>query len=233
MGFVRMPVGIEGSNSLLRWRVMKYQSDRSPEGDMKTGGVVIPKLGANASRRRFIKGSALGVPVVLTLTSRPVLGFEQACMSPSRMISGNHSGLAGLTPCTGNTRAFWGDEASSTSPPNWTDFAFTDVFGSTYPYVTSVTDSPAPTKLGAVLLDSLAGHDTNSHSIAGFASYIIAAYLNALNDVGGVSTVLNAAQVVYMWNDVIGTGQFCPQDGMCWGATGVIGYLTNSGIVPS
>ncbi len=153
------------------------------------------------------------------------------CLTPSRMISGNHSGFEGPTTCGGNTRAIWAAQLNQDPQPAWAALLFTEVFGVANPYATTGTGSP--TTLGAVLLDSIAGGDGNTNSISGFASYIIAAYLNAFYNVVNVGTVLTPAQVIHMWNDVIGAGEFCPQLNMCWNATGVIAYLQYSGIVPS
>lgn len=189
------------------------------------------KVVSAAARRRLLKGGVSAAPVILTLTSRPVLGFENACLSPSRMISGNHSGFAGPITCGGETLAFYEAQAKQNQPPPWATLFFTSVFGTGYPYDSTAPGDPK--KLGPVFLDSYAGYDGNANSTSGFACYIIAAYLNALNNVGSVSSVLTSAQVVSMWNDVIGTGQYCPQISMCWNAKGVIGYFQHSGIVPS
>jgi hypothetical protein len=184
-----------------------------------------------------MKGGAVGAPVVLTLTSRPVFGFENACVAPSRMISGNFSGYTGPDSCKGSTRSDWAAKVNppTGSAPDWAKFKFTDVFGITNPYVT--TGSGNPKQLGDVLLDSIDRND--KWAVSGFASYIIAAYLNAGGatpsavSVDSVAAVLKPAQVIHMWNDIVSTGKYYPQLTMWWDADGVIGYLQNSGIVPS
>lgn len=201
-------------------------SDRGKNaGDRRSGNVV-----SAASRRRLIKGGLSATPVVLTLISRPVLGFENACLSPSRMTSGNHSGFTGPISCGGSNRSHYASLLKATGqPPRWANDSFEDIFGIAY----ETQSNGVPDQIGRVFLDSYAGNDKNPNSIGGFASYIIAAYLNALGNVGSVSSVLTSAQVVAIWNDVIGTGQYCPQINMCWNATGVVDYLRHSGIVPS
>jgi hypothetical protein len=99
------------------------------------------------------------------------------------------------------------------------------------------SQSPQKTEVGDVLIDSYEGRDNNPNAktVPGFASYIIAAYLNADQNKGLVGTVVTPRQVIHMWNDIVVTGKYCPQGGttMCWFAIGVRDYLTNSGVVPS
>jgi hypothetical protein len=215
---------------------MKDHSSQPPDGSAKPLGSTVLKAGIDGSRRRFIKGGAAGAPVILTLTSRPVFGFEQACVAPSRMISGNFSGFDGDMSCQGNTREYYYLQVKDVDPSEWPAWAKADFVdmggpGSLLPYVTSGTGSPK--KVGRVLINSYKDKDGNSGSVAGFASYIIAAYQNALA-VASVTAVLKPVQVIHMWNDIVGTqGQFCPQISMCWNASGVIGYFQNSGVVPS
>jgi hypothetical protein len=216
---------------------MKDHSNQPPDGSAKPPDSTASKAGVDGSRRRFIKGGAAGAPVILTLTSRPVFGFEQACVAPSRMISGNFSGFDGDISCQGNTREYYYLQVNDVDPGQWPDWAkadFVDMGGpdSLLPYVTTGTGSPK--KVGRVLINSYKGKDGNSGSVAGFASYIIAAYQNALVEGSSVATVLKPVQVVHMWNDVVGTaGEYCPQITMCWDANGIIGYFQNSGVVPS
>lgn len=211
---------------------MTISSSQPPDGNTKAGAPPVGIAGPDVSRRRFIRGGAAGAPVILSLTSRPVFGFENACVAPSRMISGNFSGFTGPTTCGGSARSDWAKAASQSPKPDWAKQDFTAVFGTAYPYASKLSGS-VPKKLGPVLLDSFAGNDNNSHAVAGFASFVIAAYLNSFFNVGSVQGVLKTSLAVDMWNDIVKTGEFCPQLAMCWGASGVIGYLQNSGIVPS
>ena len=234
MAFVRVLGDGKWSPTMLGWSVMTKQSDPSPDGNLNTGPGATPGSSAAGSRRRFIKGGAAAAPVILTFTSRPVLGFDNMCLTPSRMISGNHSGFNGPVSCEGTTlSAYQTAAADKGKPPPWYGTKFTEVFGTTNLYVSEVVlakDKPQD-KLGDVFLDSFAGNDATSNTTAQFAAYLIAAYLNALNSVGNVGTVLTTAQVIHMWNDVVGAGEFCPQLTMCWNATQVIAYLQYSGIV--
>jgi hypothetical protein len=212
---------------------MNDPSVQKPDQNVSTGDAASSKLVAGGSRRRFIKGGAAAAPVILTFTSRPVLGFDYMCLTPSRMISGNHSGFHGPESCGGTSLSTYQTQAADTGKPaDWYGTPFTQVFGTTNPYE-STTTPKVQDKLGAVFLDSFAKKDaTATNSTAQFAAYLIAAYLNADKNVGSVATVLTTDQVVHMWNDVIGTGSYCPQLTMCWSATQVIAYLQYSGIVP-
>ena len=212
---------------------MSDETNRVPEGKTPAGDAESARGAPVQGRRRLIKGGLSAAPVILTLTSRPVLGFENACLSPSRMISGNHSGFTGPTTCLGKPRSDWLTDASKAD--GWAVEMFASVFDAANPYQTKSSTPLTSLTLGAVFLDSYANNDGNAYSAAaaGFASFIIAAYLNAYNNVGSVGTVLTPMQVVHMWNDVIGTGQYWPQISMGWNATGVVGYLQHSGIVPS
>lgn len=214
---------------------MREESDLSPP-DANSPGNGPAARGADGSRRRFLKGGALGAPVVLTLTSRPVFGFENACVAPSRMISGNFSGFTGPESCGGRPRSYYVDQVRGEVVADWPAWArlrfATQLAIPAVPYVSNNLADDANRRVGRVLINSYNGHDANSHAVSGFASYIVAAYQNALT-IPSVSAVLTPTQVIHMWNDVVGTGQYCPQLAMCWDANGVIGYLQNSGIVPS
>jgi len=214
---------------------MREESDLSPP-DANSPGNGPAARGADGSRRRFLKGGALGAPVVLTLTSRPVFGFENACVAPSRMISGNFSGFTGPASCGGKPRSYYVDQVRGEVVADWPAWArlrfATQLAIPAVPYVSNNLADDANRRVGRVLINSYNGHDANSHAVSGFASYIVAAYQNALT-IPSVSAVLTPTQVIHMWNDVVGTGQYCPQLAMCWDANGVIGYLQNSGIVPS
>lgn len=217
---------------------MREESDLSPPEGNPAGNACAAR-GADGSRRRFLKGGALGAPVVLTLTSRPVFGVENACVAPSRMISGNFSGFTGPASCGGQPRSYYVNQVRGEVVADWPDWArlrfATELVIPAVPYESNNLVPPPPPanrRVGRVLINSFNGHDANSHAVSGFASYIIAAYQNALT-IPSVSAVLTPTQVIHMWNDVVGTGQYCPQLAMCWDANGVIGYLQNSGIVPS
>lgn len=213
---------------------MKNPSNQAPDGGAKASGSMTSGPAVDGSRRRFIKGGVIGAPVVLTLTSRPVFGFENACVAPSRMISGNFSGFEGPTSCEGNTRSFYYLQVKNKRSKKWPAWAKVDFvdMGGADSLLEYQSNTLAQRKVGDVLIDSYEEHDANPGSVAGFASYIIAAYRNAV-DIQSVAAVLKPVQVVHIWNDIVGTaGEFCPQISMCWDAVGVIGYFENSGIVP-
>jgi hypothetical protein len=59
----------------------------------------------NASRRRVLRGAAAATPVVLTLVSRPVLGWQ--CKNASAAASAGSTLPDVATYCTGRTPEFW------------------------------------------------------------------------------------------------------------------------------
>lgn len=214
---------------------MNDERNLVPEGKTPAGDAGSARGAPVRGRRRLIKGALSAGPVILTLTSRPVLGFEQACVAPSRMISGNFSGFAGPTSCFGNNRQHWYDQVKDKPPGQWPDWAKldfeTELAIPAAKYVSKT--NPQEKTVGDVLIDSYEGRDGNANAVVGFASYIISAYLNAVNQ-ASVGNVLKPAQAIHMWNDIVGpSGEYCPQIAMCWNAKGIIDYLNNSGIVPS
>lgn len=204
---------------------MNDELNQKHDGESVAGEATPAVRAVGATRRRLLRGGAAVAPVILTFTSRPVLGFQQACVAPSRMISGNFSGFSGPTSCGGKSLADRQTEATAPIKPTWYDDKFTGIFSPAY-----VGSGNVPDTLGDVFLDSYNMGDGS----AKFAAHIIAAYQNSVEAVGGVDEVLKPAQVIHMWNDIMSStsGEYCPQISMCWDADGVIGYLQNSGIVP-
>lgn len=200
---------------------MNDDSNQAPEDGTRFGDPGSRKVVSAAARRRLIKGGLSAAPVILTLTSRPVLGFENACLAPSRMISGNHSGLSGVLPCGGAARSSYVNSKPESGAFAQT-MSFSSVFLSGPPY-TGIEGNNDPT-LGQVFDDSYPENTV--------ASYLIAALWNVADPAQNI-TVLTPSQIIHMWNGV-NSGGYCPQGsqaGLCWNAEGVIGYLTNSGIV--
>jgi hypothetical protein len=206
---------------------MNDEVGQKQDGESVAGEGTSAVRAVGTTRRRLLRGGAAVAPVILTFTSRPVLGFEKACVAPSRMISGNFSGFSGPTSCGGKSLADREKEANASPKPDWYADKFSGIFFPGY-----VGSGSVPDTLGDVFLDS---YEKKGDGSAMFAAHIIAAYLNSVGAVGGVDEVLKPAQVIHMWNDIMGpgSGQYCPQISMCWDALGVIGYLQNSGIVPS
>lgn len=60
--------------------------------------------GVDQSRRRFAKAGLIATPVIMSLTSRPVLGNQ---CSLSGMLSTTYSGPDSPLPCAGRTPGFW------------------------------------------------------------------------------------------------------------------------------
>jgi hypothetical protein len=201
---------------------MKDETNRVPQGKTPAGDAGSAGGTRFQSRRRLIKGGLSAGPVILTLTSRPVLGFEEACVAPSRMISGNFSGFAGPRTCDGALRSdYTGPNKPGSSSAYPAGTSFSTVFGSHHAY--NIPEIEDPT-LGQVFDDS--------YPKGTVASYLIAALWNVVDSSQNI-TVLTPSQIIDMWHGV-NSGGYCPQAGMpCWNEFAVIGYLTNSGIVPA
>src|SRR5690606_27745011 len=61
----------------------------------------------NQSRRRFGKSGLAVTGVLATLASRPVLGTDLVCKSPSGFLSGNLSTHGPAPVCAGRSPGYW------------------------------------------------------------------------------------------------------------------------------
>ncbi|MDO8893183.1 MAG: hypothetical protein Q8K43_02385 [Sulfurimicrobium sp.] len=193
----------------------------------------------DASRRGFTKSGLAVSGVLLTLTSRPVLG-DFLCKSPSGFLSGNVSASGTPTMCDGRTPGYWG---TNVLPPK-------DLMASNYhqwpdPYTTGAllttctkTQNPdcwaGGTKfhggaLGfggsefgdkSMLQVILLGGNGDSEQLG---AHCVAALLNAAK--GWTNNVLTESQVRSMYNDFVNNGFFEPTAGVPWYAADIVAYL--------
>ena len=193
-----------------------------------TGGGTRP-TGGSIDRRRLLKGGLAAAPVLMTLASRPVLGCNTDCKTPSAFASINvqasYHGTA-PQPCQGRTPGFWKTTACFHNQwPNpycpgsisglWPHQQATPFHGATTGFSGSVFHSKS-------MLDvlGLGGGGTDA-----VGRHITAALLNAAN---GWTPVLTEAQVRDIWNEYVATGHYEPTAGVKWGADQIVAYLKST-----
>ena len=75
-----------------------------------------PPIGAPAvARRRILKGGAAGVPVLLTLASRPVLGTTCSTASAYGSLTGSHAASQHMA-CAGRSPTTWASSETWPAP---------------------------------------------------------------------------------------------------------------------
>lgn len=77
------------------------QQDQSQDNATVTAS----ENGADQSRRRFTRASLIATPVIMTLASRPALGYYNCTISG--LLSGNISSPRDIGPCDGQSPGFW------------------------------------------------------------------------------------------------------------------------------
>lgn len=182
------------------------------------------------SRRSFAKSGLALSGVVLTLTSRPVLGGF-ICKSPSGFLSGNVSAQGTPQTCSGLTPGYWGNHPEMwpspykagtctgtvkqcNHPEKWTTVnatMFKDVFncnnhGAIYSAYTMFQ-----------IVWSGGGGDPFQ-----LGAHIISALLNARS---GFTPVLTEPQVINIFNEWDQKGYFAPTAGEEWDAEEIVEYL--------
>ena len=209
--------------------IKKHQSDNMEE-KQRLDNLEDKSKSVDFSRRRFAKTGLAASGVILTLTSRPVLGNFGVCKSPSGFLSGNASGRLYETACYGLSPGFWanhpekwgdydpgkyvinGPSVNTNDVGKWTGGTrFTDAFtGSLYfgehtlmqvLWMTGVND---PYQIGA-------------HSVA--------ALLNASN---GFTPPLDAMQVIDMFLEWELQGYYEPTAGVQWYGFDIVTYIQST-----
>lgn len=184
-----------------------------------------PRAGAFDPSRRKLTGAALGVPVIFTLSSRPVLAAQ--CMTPSAAASGNLS-THGTTPmCAGKTPAQWVAFAQASNPnnpnhPNYNGFPdgnikFHDLFAS---------GTRAAWNNATRLYEIMAA--TNNGNTGATPNPVSKEFAAALLNIRGGSVpagVLTEVQLIGMWTEWMNTGAFTPMAGRSWDAAQIVVYL--------
>jgi hypothetical protein len=211
-------------------------ADNKPDSDKDSTMDSRAQLQApvNDSRRR-LAGAGLGMSVIFTLASRPVLAA--GCTSPSAAASGNLSQHGAPLTCTGRTPGYWKNpqhanewpapyaqgtcnsgSGCSSSPQNWTGgTAFHPLFGGSNFKINNKSLS-----LNQVMV-------MNNSSYPGvtdpdnLGAHIVAALLNAAS--GKTDGVLSVTTVIVMWNEWLAKTYFEPSAGVQWNSAQIVTYL--------
>lgn len=169
------------------------------------------------TRRRFIRGAGLAVPVIMTVQSPSALATWKQCFAPSAAasIALLHSRLdREKLICAGRSPGFWTSAANPTHPNHsfWVTAGgegvlFSSVFGSGFD--------------GKTLKQVL--NTTGNANYAALGRHLAASYLN-LKIAGWIPpTVFTQSDLVEMWNGR--TGSYEPTAGVTWGAGQIVNYL--------
>lgn len=167
---------------------------------------------ALVGRRRFVRGVAAVVPVVLTVGSRSVLGRDVTCLSPSASASisllNSRPGRDPDGSCAGKSPGYWKNAFANFGITIARSANFDAVFGS----------GPTGTMEDVCATTGDADH-------AALARHLAAAWCNL--QAGLVSpTVLDLGDLQAMW-----AGRFAgysPVAGVTWFDTDMITYLTTT-----
>ncbi len=214
-------------------------SDQTPE-TQDTPPEALPSGEINPSRRR-LAGAALGVSVIFTLASRPVLAADQ-CMSPSGAVSGNLSQHGTPTLCTGRSPGYWKNKGQSwpspylpgscsagngcNKPEKWTSGTlFHPLFSGTR-FIADLDGNPGTPKASLSLMQVMMMNDgSNPWGLTdpdNLGAHIVAALLNAKM---GLTPILSEMDVIGIWNEWAGKGYFEPTAGVHWSSAQIVAYL--------
>ena len=187
----------------------------TPEDQTELPQPLPPSTSAQDSRRRLLRGGLAAAPVLLTLTSRPVMAVP--CSAPSAAVSLSSRTTSTRVECVnGKTPAAWKTTAKKDWPGGaaaaWGKGANGTLFNSVFS--TGYADKS--------LLDVLELTPMNPTDT--LAQHLVAAYLNAVAGLtpSGVLDVLRTKQI---WTDFTRVGYFQPNAGINWGAAELTAWL--------
>ncbi|OIR07163.1 hypothetical protein GALL_107520 [mine drainage metagenome] len=181
-------------------------------------------------RRRLLKAGAAAAPAVITLFSRPALGWTSTnqCKTPSGFLSGNLSQHGKDQYCSGVTPGYWKQ-----------DQHFCDWPAPYYP--TTVTGigigGHHATKFHPLFAGSffvVNGHSETLLEVlqnsAGGGTYALGCHIAAtlLNSAKGWTSVLSVTQVINIWAEFDSKGYFEPSAGIKWYADDIVTYLKST-----
>jgi hypothetical protein len=174
----------------------------------------------DSSRRNFSKAGIVLSGVLLTLTSRPVLGDTRG-LSPSGFLSGNVSSHGNLPPCEGRSPGYWKNHPEAWPIPSDTKFH------SVFPCITSSAYYHY-TLIELITGCATSASDSNCVSIQdaqNLGMHLVAAYLNALC---GWTPCLNIETIKSMFSEWQSKGTFSPAAGVYWDAGQIVTYLQST-----
>jgi hypothetical protein len=193
------------------------------EPDQLRNDTPIQTPSVDESRRRFTRSGIAASGVLLTLTSRPVLGngggwgggggkpHGKCCKAPSAWTSGDKSVTGAPPVCEGRPPKYWKDR-----PKQWPVKCADEVFqkhftcGSHFRYAKST------------MLDVCANSHGEWLEVAELCSRLVAAYLNCKQ---GWTPFLKEQTVRAIFNECATKGYFSPTAGVNWTVRDCIEYL--------
>jgi hypothetical protein len=204
---------------------MTIQEQQSGEGSQQAPqDIGEPAKSPDKSRRSFAKSGLAASGVLLTLSSRPVLG-ELICKSPSGFESGNLSFHGIPITCAGLLPRVWKDNT------NWPSSYVADTTTTIFTKKKGSITTPIPgTKFANVF--SCIGYGKGYASLTmtevlkqgdSLGAHCVAALLNAAS--GNKTPVLNVAQVKNIFNEFDLKGYFEPTIGIFWYPDQIVAYL--------
>lgn len=217
---------------------MAIQEHQSGEGTQRAPqDIGEPTKLPDKSRRSFAKSGLVASGVLLTLSSRPVLG-ESVCKSPSGFESGNLSFHGTPITCTGRTPGYWINHTNWPSPyeadKTTTRTVSNDTENNEHAHTSSITTIDPGTKFANVFNCSGYGKHLDGLSmmqvigLTGWAdpqqlgAHCVAALLNAAS---GSTPVLTEPQVKNIFNEFDSKGYFEPTIGIKWFPGDIVTYL--------
>lgn len=176
-----------------------------------------PEENRQHTRRRFIRGVGVAVPVIMTIRSSSALSAQCFAPSAAASIALLHSRLdREQAVCLGRSPGFWKNAARPCHPNHnfWVTAGgegvlFSTIFGSGFP--------------GKTLKDVLGLKGNQNYEALG--RHLAAAYLNH-QIVWVPDTVLSIQDLIDMWNGR--AGSYSPTAGVTWGAAQIVTYLVTT-----
>jgi len=178
-----------------------------------------------ASRRRLLKGGLSVAPVVLSLSSRPVMagGLPALCVTPSGFASinvSNHTHTSGT--CSGRTPGYWKNAPTTNSPtqPSW-PYPPSSLFKTYF--------SPSLAYGDLTLLQALQCGGNANGEVA-LVRHITAALLNAAAGLTPAN-VMDVTRVKAIWQEFAMRapgGYYEPIAGTKWYADDIVTYLVST-----
>ncbi|MCB1963731.1 MAG: hypothetical protein KDF24_11290 [Rhodocyclaceae bacterium] len=182
---------------------------------------------ASETRRKLVRGGLSAGPILVTLTSRPVLATT--CYSPSETMSGAVSHKAGDIPqCTGESPGVWRQSAEGTAqaPITW-PIPHTTLFTQYFTGVPAFYKSSANRYM--TMLEVMQLNGSGDPDKMGF--HFIGALLNILDNRVD-HRAMDVPGLQRMWSEFANTGTYVPFGGAtAWGPTDIKNYLISTGIV--
>ena len=214
--------------SLENLRVMAEQQVPEQSGSTPTDASQPQAAPPEAGRRRLLQGGLAAGPVILTLFSRPALGWGTpgTCTTPSGFLSGNLSQHGNPTSCSGRTPGYCKQLQHFAAWP--APYFPTTVSGSGGHQATkfhSATTGFNGTQFGTQTMLQVLETGGNAGGYTALGRHITAALLNAA---AGLTPVLSVTDVRNIWNEYVLKGYFEPSAGIKWYPDQIVEYLVTT-----